>query len=415
MPTKEDIAKKIKSFSHENYNAKTKSSTFDSTERRAPKDKMTKAIDAEAQKQGAKARGTYTENAGGGTPGTGGRGGMHSDGTSKAETRDFILADSKDDPVAQEAKDAGIPVRYAQPRDENGQFTYNSANNRGLSTKYSRGHTLPPFLQGVNLTFIKKGSEFQYTDADGKIKRVISSIDMTPEELISACKKYLETEGGFAAIVGTAITKKGAPSKAAKQIPSGKLGDLDVSTLAQSTQDNLSKVSQNKDGQWIADQTAVSDIIAPKVDPSTGLLGPSMTNKKGNPAYAYKLAQEGPSAKQPVKKATTPQNNINNVSTTPTIPTTPTTPKQNVGAGTGTIKVSNNSNQNNNQNKKIFTETSKKFDDSYKSELKNDPKKWISENKEKIQKAIQKNPNLTPGSIANAIYSGKVSKWDDLL
>lgn len=409
MPTKEEIRDKIKNFSHKNYNASTKSSTTDSTEKRAPKDKMTKAIDAESQKQGAKARGSYNESAGGGTPGTGGRGGMHSDGDSKnAGSRDFVLADNKDDPVAQKAKDAGIPVRYAQPRDDNGQFTYNSANNRGLSTKYSRGHTLPPFLQGVNLTFIKKGSEFQYTDADGKIKRVIASIDMTPEELISACKKYLETEGGFAAIVGTAITKKGAPSKAAKETPKGKVGDLDVSTLRQSTQDNLSKVSQNKDGQWIADQTLVSDIIAPKGG------GVSLTNKKGNPAYAYKLAQEGPNAQPPVKKTTTPKNNINNA---PTTPTTPAMPKQNVGAGTGTSPQPQptNTNTQKDPSKKIFTETSKKFDDSYKSELKNDPKKWISENKDKIKKAIEKNPNLTPGSIANAIYSGKVSKWDDLL
>lgn len=260
MATKQEIRDKINSFSHEDYDSTTKSSRTDTEsfrrrkETRAPKDKMTKAIDAEIQKQGGKARGTYGENAGGGTPGTGGRGGMHSDGSSKAETRDFIVADSKDDPVAQKAKDAGIPVRYAQPRDENGQFTYNSANNRGLSTKYSRGHTLPPFLKGVDLTFIKKGSEFQYTDENGKLVRVIASIDMTPEEFKNACKKYLETEGGFAAIVGTAITKHGAPSKTAKTGIEGKVGDLDVSKLRESTQEKLDNASQLKDQKWIDTQ-----------------------------------------------------------------------------------------------------------------------------------------------------------------
>ena len=225
------IHDKIQKLDDKEIDKKTKTSKTDTKVSRAPKDKMTKAIDAEVEKQGGRARGTYGENAGGGTPGTGKRGGMHSDkDSSNKESRDFIVADNPDDPLAKKAKQQGIPVRYSQPRDENGQFTYNSANNRKLSTKYSRGHTLPPFLQGVELTFIKKGSEFQYTDTDGKIKRVIASIDMTPEELANACKKYFETEGGFAAIVGTAITKHGRPSNAAKSIPSGKLGDLDVTT-----------------------------------------------------------------------------------------------------------------------------------------------------------------------------------------
>lgn len=383
-----------------NIDIKTRTSKTDSTDQRATKDKMTKAIDSEAKKQGAQERGTYAENAGGGTPVKGGgRGAMHDDGSSDPETRDFVVADNPDDPVAIEAKEEGIPVRYNQPRDKNGQFTYNSANNRKLSTKHSRGHTLPPFLKGVDLTFIKKGAEFQYEE-NGKISRVISSIDMTDDELISACKKYFETEGGFAAIVGTAITKHGRPSNASKQLPSGKLGDLDVTTLAQSTQNALNKVSQNKDGQWIADQTAVSDII-----------------KKGNlnvenPQYAYKLAQQGPGAKPPVKKQK-PVSIVNN-STNQTTPSTPKTPVG-VGAGTSSQPQPTNTNIQKDTSKKIFTETSKKFDDNYKNEVKNNPKKWVSENKDKIKKAMDKNPKLTPGAIANAIYSGKVSKWDDLL
>ena len=294
------------------------------------KDKMTKAIDAEAQKQGAQARGTYKEAPGGGTPAKGGgRGAMKGD---------FEVVDNKEEAEEIRKEDPNAVIRYNQPRDENGQFTYNSANNKEITTKYSRGHTLPPFLKGVNLTFIKKGSEFQYTDADGKIKRVISSIDMTEEELISACKKYLKTEGGFAAIVGTAITKHGRPSATAKQTPSGKIGDLDVSTLAQSTQNNLNRVSQNKNGQWIADQTAVSDIIR------QGDLNVT------NPAYSYKLAQQGPGAKPPVKRQTATTANTGSTNTTVGVgagsgasttqtPNTntqqPQQPQQPVGAGAG--------------------------------------------------------------------------------
>ena len=370
---KQEIRDKINAFSHKNYDSKTKSFNPNSDDAkkardaRKPKDKMAKAIDAEIEKQGGNTRGTYGENAGGGTPGTGKRGGMHSDKkSSNKESRDFIVADSPEDPIAIQAKEQGIPVRYSQPRDEDGQFTYNSANNRKLSTNYSRGHTLPPFLQGVYLTFIKKGSEFQYTDENGKLVRVISSIDMTPEELANTCKKYLETEGGFAAIVGTAITKHGRPSNAAKSIPEGKIKDLDVTTLAQSTQDNLNRVSQNKDGQWIADQTAVSDII--KQDKLTTT----------NPAYAYKLAQEGPNATPPVKKPTTPA--------TPKVPVT-------------TVKGGDIDN---------YTVEKIKSDQIF-------AKNFVRNNKSTFDKIQQKNPKATPDKILKLIADGKIKNLNSLL
>lgn len=368
------------------------------------KPNMQKAVNAEIERQkkelgdeAPKSRGTYEEAPGGGTPAKGGgRGAMK---------KNFEVVDSKEEAEAIRKSDPDAVIRYNQPRDENGQFTYNSANNKEITTKYSRGHTLPPFLKGVDLTFIKKGSEFKYEDIDENGKKmivtVISSIDMTAEELKSTCKKYLETEGGFATIVGTAIVKGGRKSKANKSINVGKVGDLDVSALAQSTQDKLNQVSKNKDGQWIAGQTLVSDII------KQGDLNVT------NPAYAYKLAQEGPLATPPVPKlkktVTSPVQPIKQ--TKPTTPsTTNVTPKTPVGAGAST-----GSNTQKEPTKKIFTETSKTFDDNYKKEVKNDPKKWVNENKDKIKKAMEKNPKLTPGAIANAIYSGKVSKWDDLL
>ena len=247
-------------------------------------DSMSEGLKAEINKQrkeqGQKGIGEYAENAGGGTPGTGKRGGMHSDHTSNPETRNFLVFDSPDDPLAQEAKDEGIAVRYDQPRKENGQFTYNSANAKGLSTKTSRGYTDPPFLEGVNLTFITKGSTFKYEkeineyekDENGnvvadekgnpvhktKTKRVISTIDMTSQQLVNSCKVYFKTEGGFLGVIGTGITKKGRQSKQEEQAELGKTGETDLSTKSQSTQQEAQQAEQNKKTSDLEKQKAIS-------------------------------------------------------------------------------------------------------------------------------------------------------------
>ena len=256
------------------------------------KDQMSEGIKAEINKQrkdqGQKGIGEYDEAPGGGSPGTGGRGGMH---------KNFVVADSPEDPIAIEAKEKGQKVRYNQPRDENGQFTYNSANAKGLSTQNSRGHTPLPFLAGVDLTFIKKGSTFQYTDEQGNLKRVISSIDMTADELSTACRKYFEHEGGFLGVIGTAVTKKGSPSKVEKTGAVGKTGEVDLGAKAQSTQQAVNAASQKKD--------------------VAGLQAESNAQKA---AFAKHLQKQ--QAKQNASQ--------------PTRPTQQTQPRTTVGAGSGT-------------------------------------------------------------------------------
>lgn len=228
------------------------------------KPNMQKAIDSEIERQrkdieekggkAPKARGTYDEAPGGGTPAKGGgRGAMKGN---------FEVVNNKEEADAIRKEDPNAKIRYNQPRDENGQFTYNSANNKEISTETSRGHTLPPFLQGVELTFIKKGSEFQYKDDDKRLVRVISSIDMTADEMKAICMKYLKTEGGFAAIVGTAITKGGRRSSTAKEGTEGKLKNLDVSMLAQSTRDKIDAASKLEDKEWIKEQ--IAKMLSPK-------------------------------------------------------------------------------------------------------------------------------------------------------
>ena len=89
--------------------------------------------------ESAKKIGKFEENVGGGTPVKGGgRGAMN---------KDFVIADDPDDPKAIKAKAEGEKVRYRQPRKENGEFTYNSANAKHLYYgKESRGYTKVPFL-----------------------------------------------------------------------------------------------------------------------------------------------------------------------------------------------------------------------------------------------------------------------------
>lgn len=221
------------------------------------KDKMSEGMKAEINKQrkeqGQKGIGEYEEAPGGGSPGTGGRGGMH---------KNFVVADSPEDPVAIEAKKKGQKVRYNQPRNEDGQFTYNSANAKGLSTKNSRGHTDPPFLAGVDLTFIKKGNVLKYEREDGKLRRVISTIDMTPQELVNACKVYFKTEGGFLGVIGTGITKKGASSKQERETKEGIAGQTDLSTKSESTQKEAQEASENKKTEDLARQKELSRFMA---------------------------------------------------------------------------------------------------------------------------------------------------------
>ena len=133
--------------------------------------------------------GTYEENTGGGTP------------LAKGEKL-------KDHPEAH---------RVMQPRDENGQFTYNSANRKPLKYGPSRGTTIPPFLTGINMTFaIKKGdTSIVFDNAIWK-----SELNITANEFFNSFKQYdTSIEGGFKILQeGKMSKKKGAKSKFEKAV-----------------------------------------------------------------------------------------------------------------------------------------------------------------------------------------------------
>ena len=157
--------------------------------------------------------GNYTESTGGGTP------------LAKGEKL-------KDHPEAK---------RVMQPRDEDGQFTYNSVNGKGLKYGPSRGTTVPPFLRGVKLTFCAPGTKLKIDGQDG-IKIKIMTINMTVEEIVNACKEYIESEEGFAGMgEGSSVTKKGRKSKEEIAAKAGQIGNVDPKTLSQGTQNEMAK------------------------------------------------------------------------------------------------------------------------------------------------------------------------------
>ena len=125
--------------------------------------------------------GTYKESTGGGTP----------------------------IPAGEKLKDHPEAKRVKQPRDEEGKFTYNSANAKPLKYGPSRGVTIPPFLRGVRLTFaIKKDTVINYNGLTH-----LAGIDMTASQFINLFKEY-DQEKGFGVLSQESVTrKKGRKSK----------------------------------------------------------------------------------------------------------------------------------------------------------------------------------------------------------
>ena len=91
--------------------------------------------------------------------------------------------------------------RKMQPRDTNGQFTYNSANKKPLEYGPSRGKTVPPFLTGINITFAKKSGKGVAIMPDGKMFRLPERIK-TPKDFVKAYMEYREMDDTFLGVNG---------------------------------------------------------------------------------------------------------------------------------------------------------------------------------------------------------------------
>ena len=163
--------------------------------------------------ENAKKIGTFKESTGGGTP------------LAKGEKL-------KDHPEAK---------RVQQPRDENGQFTYNSVNGKELKYGPSRGTTVPPFLKGIKLTFCQPGTKLKISDSEV----LIMTIDMSVEQIVANCKRYFESEGGFAGMgEGTSIKKMGRKSKEEKEASTGQVGYVDPQSLSSGTQQKMKEAKK---------------------------------------------------------------------------------------------------------------------------------------------------------------------------
>lgn len=112
--------------------------------------------------------GGYKEAPGGGTPLGAGE---------KAPSKEWVAANRK-----------------MQPRDADGQFTYNSVNAKPLEYGPSRGKTVPPFLRGVQQNYARKKGDVIIGE-DGK--RYLASIDLSADDLVNIYKRYIESKGDF--------------------------------------------------------------------------------------------------------------------------------------------------------------------------------------------------------------------------
>lgn len=126
------------------------------------------------QTEGGKKIGSFQESTGGGTP------------MRKGEKIDYV-ADNPQEAETYKKDNPGAIVRVQQPRDDNGQFTYNSANRRPLKYGPSRGETVPPFLLGVRLTFAKKSGKGALVTEEGK-KYALPDDIRSEEEFINTYK-----------------------------------------------------------------------------------------------------------------------------------------------------------------------------------------------------------------------------------
>lgn len=333
--------------------------------------------------EASKKIGNYTESTGGGTP------------LKKGEK----LVDHP------EAK------RVMQPRDEDGQFTYNSVNGKELKYGPSRGTTVPPFLRGIKLTYCAPGTKLKVEGEDG-IKIKIMTIDMSVEEIVNACKEYIESEGGFAGMgEGSSITKKGRKSKEEKEAKAGQIGSVDPKSLSAGTQKEMTEAAN----RYAAENSAT------EVNPTVGgykvltdLLTETGDAKRVTPARYWKRNKgDMPTA----VSSSRPTPTSSSSSDTVTAPTGGTT-KPSIGSTMGLSEE---------ETKKIDgiseAETpaeAKEEDVSFTAEDAKDGKAFYEKHKEHIKSMVsefnKKHPDkkISPATIIQLVRNGKLkslSAW----
>jgi hypothetical protein len=89
-------------------------------------------------------------------------------------------------PKGEKLKDHPEAKRVMQPRDDDGQFTYNAVNNKPLKYGPSRGTTIPPLLAGMKINFVNKKKDAVILD--GLV--YLSGLDFTKDDLMKMLEDY---------------------------------------------------------------------------------------------------------------------------------------------------------------------------------------------------------------------------------
>lgn len=161
-------------------------------------------FDKHAETKGITKLGEYKESTGGGTP------------MAKGQKIDYV-ADNAQEAQAYRKEHPGELVRVNQPRDEEGHFTYNSANLRGLEYP-SRGKTIPPFLRDVELAFGIKSGQGSIIMGGKRYKPLVAF--KTKSEFAKMFTEYSEKDDAFVGKLGMSF---GAMTETAKGM-GGKIG-----------------------------------------------------------------------------------------------------------------------------------------------------------------------------------------------
>lgn len=155
-------------------------------------------FDKHAESKGKTKIGDYQEAAGGGTP-------------MKKGQKVSYVANTVEEAHQYRKDHPGAIVRVNQPRDEEGHFTYNSANERELEYGPSRGKTIPPFLKDMEISFAKKSGQGSIV-MDGKRYKPLVAFK-SAAEFVQMFKEYSKEDDSFIGKLGESF---GAMSKSAK-------------------------------------------------------------------------------------------------------------------------------------------------------------------------------------------------------
>lgn len=222
--------------------------------------------------------GQFEEAAGGGTPMTRGQKIDH-------------VAETPKEADEYRAEHPGAIVRVKQPRDTDGQFTYNSANKRELEYGPSRGKTTPPFLTGFKVTFAKKSGKGAVVTPDNKMFKMPDSIK-SKDDFERAYMEYRKEGDKFMGL-----------SKEGKEIEAGSLSDRaigrggkagrDTKEVTRGYLESAKKMKMKKNFRKVEASSGGGGDKAPKA-PTTPTPTPKTESTQPKGGVDYSLAKSDP-------------------------------------------------------------------------------------------------------------------------